>query len=168
MRRPRARGLADQLALPSPFDAHALCRDIAAQRSRPIVLAPMPLAAVGPCGLWLATDAADYICYERNTSPFHQDHIVLHEVGHILCGHDGAERLDVTLGGLFPDLAADTLRIMLARQHRGYLPAHETEAELFAYAILERAGRSRPEHARTGADPDSPAGRLSRILEDFR
>ncbi|WP_162562076.1 ImmA/IrrE family metallo-endopeptidase [Salinispora vitiensis] len=50
---------------------------------------PIDTTATGVCGLWVTTATKDYIAFERQTSPAHQDHIVLHELGHILCGHTG-------------------------------------------------------------------------------
>ncbi|MGW5446082.1 hypothetical protein [Streptomyces asiaticus] len=65
------------------------CHHLAAQRARPLRLHPLPAeaAATGACGLWLATDAEDHIFYERRTVPLHQEHIVLHEIGHLLFNH---------------------------------------------------------------------------------
>lgn len=40
-------------------------------------------------GAWI-TDAErsyEYIFYDANLSPLHQVHVQLHEVGHLLCGH---------------------------------------------------------------------------------
>jgi hypothetical protein len=152
---------ARQLPLPNPFDMPTLCREIGRRRGRPIVLAALPLAAAGPCGLWLATDSLDYICYEEHTSRLHQQHIVLHELGHILCGHGGAVPVDMTLAGLFAGPGIEAIRIMLARQHGDYLAAHEAEAERFAYTVLERVARSRPPRAEGADDPPS---RLARAL----
>jgi hypothetical protein len=164
LRRRRVRRLARRLPLPVPFDVTALCRDVGARRGRPIVLTALPLAATGSCGLWLATDTTDYICYELHTSAPHQQHIVLHEIGHVLCGHGGSEPLDTSLAMLFPQLSAQTLRIMLARQHRQYIAADELEAELFAYAVLARIA-SAPR--RPGTDePTDQAGRLARALDN--
>lgn len=101
------------------------------------MLTPLPMAALGPCGLWLAGEHADVICFEQNTSALHQEHIILHELGHILHEHTGAE----TLQDLFPNLSDATLRIMLARQHDAFSQRHEREAEQFAYAVLARASR---------------------------
>ncbi|WP_143466999.1 ImmA/IrrE family metallo-endopeptidase [Lentzea kentuckyensis] len=129
--------LARGLVLPSPFDIVELCARVSRRRRRRIVLAPMPLSALGPCGLWLAGEQADIICYEQDTSELHQEHIILHELGHILHDHQGAE----TLNALLPDLSGATLRIMLARQHDAFSAKAEREAEQFAYAVLARASR---------------------------
>lgn len=130
--------LAAKLDLPRPFDVRELCDRISAERGRPIVLTPLPMTLLGPCGLWLAGEHADIVCYEQNTSALHQEHIILHELGHILHEHSGAE----TMAKLFPDLGDETLRIMLARQHDSFSERAERQAENFAYAVLGRASRA--------------------------
>ncbi|MGI5502176.1 ImmA/IrrE family metallo-endopeptidase [Lentzea sp. CA-135723] len=130
--------LARKLRLPQPFDVHALCARVAADRGRPITLIPLPMASLGPCGLWLAGDREDVVCYEQHTSALHQEHIILHELGHILHGHEGSE----TMSALFPDLSGETVRTMLARQHETFGERAEREAEDFAFAVLARASRA--------------------------
>lgn len=163
----RARMLARRLPLPEPFDLHRFCDSIAAVRGRAIVLAPLPLSVAGPCGLWLASTRTDLICFEADTSPLHQRHIVLHELGHMLCGHGGSEVLRNSLADLVPQLGTRTLQIMLARQHAGYLQRQEAEAEAFAYAIAERLGKQvadPPASADTSA-ADARTRRLTDALE---
>jgi len=161
----RARVLSRTLVLPDPFEVAELCRITGQLRGRPIVPTAMPLAALGPCGLWLAAESVDYVCYEKDTSAPHQQHIVLHELGHILYGHGNCEPLHEVLGGLFPQLDSRTLKIMLARWHNRYSDAHEREAETFAYAVLDRVRRRQPDRTRTDS-ADDQIGRLSRVLED--
>jgi hypothetical protein len=74
-----------------PFDLNALLDQLEADRGRPIELVPFSATAPGePCGIWVGTDRLDLIYYEEATSPLHQDHIILHEVGHMVCDHTGA------------------------------------------------------------------------------
>ncbi|MGI5238844.1 ImmA/IrrE family metallo-endopeptidase [Dactylosporangium sp. CA-139066] len=132
----RVRRIIRELDLPRSFDLRTLTETIAARRGRPIVLTAMPLSAAGPCGLWLATASTDYVCFEQHTSPLHQHHIVLHELGHVVCGHGGSQSIKNLLGELAPQLSATTLDIMLARHHGTYQDVQETEAELFAHMVL--------------------------------
>jgi hypothetical protein len=141
----RVRGIIRELDLPQPLDVNELTATIAARRGRPIVALAMPLSAAGPCGLWLATDSTDYVCFERHTSPLHQQHIVLHELGHLVCGHGGSQSVQNLLGALAPQLSATTMAIMLARHHDAYQALQETEAELFAYATLRLTAATRPD-----------------------
>ncbi|MER7406717.1 hypothetical protein ABT373_30670 [Streptomyces sp. NPDC000070] len=76
-----------------------------------------------PSGMWVATAQADYVLYEEQTSPMHQRHIILHEIGHMVCGH--------------PSAAGIALRMR-------YSDRQEQEAELMASLIMETAARSSP------------------------
>ena len=135
--RRRCRARLRDLPLPVPFDVHELCDRLAARRGRPIRLLPVA-GLTGVCGLWIATDTTDLICYERDTTRPHQEHIVLHELAHVLCDH-----YPVSLPGehdttaLFPDLDPAMVRAVLGRA--GYSSAEEREAETLASLIRQRA-----------------------------
>ena len=133
------------LTLPVPFELRAFCDRVAASRGRPIELRPVVTDA-GPWGLWAASDSTDYIFYESDTSPLHQEHIVLHEVSHLICGHRPVPATEEDLlGELFPDLSPDTVRRVLGRIT--YSRAEEREAEMLASVILERISARRPRGA---------------------
>lgn len=140
--RRRCAALLRDLPTPVPFDARALCEQVAARRGRPIRLIPMA-RLTGVCGLWVATDTTDLIFYEGKTTPPHQDHIILHELGHVLCGHcpvslPMAEQARL----LLPDLDPEMVRRVLGRA--GYSTVEEQEAEMLASLIRQR---ERPIHA---------------------
>jgi hypothetical protein len=40
-----------------------------------------------PFALWIGLHTMDSIFYERNTQPWHQEHLILHEIGHMLLEH---------------------------------------------------------------------------------
>jgi hypothetical protein len=124
---------------------HILCDQIAARRGRPIRLIPMA-GLTGVCGLWIATDATDLICYERDTTRPHQDHIILHELSHLLCEH-----FPVGLpAALLPDLDPAMVRAVLGRA--GYSTAEEREAETLASLIRQRATTRTLLHEALGDD----------------
>lgn len=76
------------VSIPQPFDLDAFCAVVAAHRGRPLVLQPMPGLSTGaPCGLWISVPTADYVFYDPETSRLHAEHIVLHELAHMLSGH---------------------------------------------------------------------------------
>jgi hypothetical protein len=156
VRRRQFRNKALDLPLEAPFDVRELCARIGVERVRPIVLLGVQLASHGVSGLWLATDKADLICYEANTSKPHQEHIILHELGHILHGHGGSSTVSDALAPLFPALEPDALRIMLARRHHTYAADEERQAEDFAYIVLARANQGIGTNGST---------RLSQVLE---
>lgn len=92
----------------------------------------------GVCGLWIATDTTDLVCYERDTTRPHQDHIILHELSHLLCDH-----FPTTLPKalhtetLLPNLDPAMVRTVLGRA--GYSTDEEREAETLASLIRQRA-----------------------------
>ncbi|WP_333736236.1 hypothetical protein [Streptomyces sp. IBSBF 2806] len=120
-----------------PLQVDALCRTLGERRGRPIHLVPYSLPVPGPFGVWIATGASDYIVYQRETTKSHQDHIILHEVGHILAGHDGDDGDDDLWALMMPDIDPQMIRRALRRT--SYDQEHEREAELVATIILEWA-----------------------------
>ena len=135
--RRRCEARLDTLDLPVPFEVGAFCRGLAAQRGRAIMLRLVTNAA-GPHGLWLAAEGADIIFYQKHTSPAHQHHIILHELSHLLCGHQPELAQDmVTPQRLLPDIRQATVRGVLSRS--AYSNDEEREAELLASLILERS-----------------------------
>lgn len=86
----RCRRLLASVPLPDPFSLPKLIQNLSHQRGRPLRVLPFPTepASGGPYGLWIATDTDDVILYEKNTSLLHQEHIILHEVGHIVTSTD--------------------------------------------------------------------------------
>ena len=131
-----------QLDLPDPFAARSFCEALGEQRGRPIRLRAVP-GGEGACGVWVSAPAADLIFYEKNTSPLHQEHIILHEVSHLLCGHAPVPVTEQeTSRLLFPDFDLETIELVLPRA--GYSTEEEREAEILASLILERAAPGSP------------------------
>jgi len=140
------------LDLPVPFEVRALCDALAAGRNRPILLQPIT-TPTGLSGLCLALPAADLILYEQQTSPLHQQQIILHEVCHLLCGHRLAQAGPAELPQApFLHLSQETVQRLLRRA--GYSAKDEQEAELLASLILERAAE-RPRAAIRAASPEA-------------
>ncbi|WP_060575585.1 MULTISPECIES: hypothetical protein [unclassified Pseudonocardia] len=119
--------------IPRPFDLDELLDRIERHRERPIDLHATRISG-GPCGLWLRRDDADVIVYPENTSTVHQTHIVLHEIGHMVCEHRGACALDLgSVGGLVSPERALLAEHMLARSTYG--TDDEQEAEMVGTLI---------------------------------
>jgi hypothetical protein len=138
--RRRCAALLRDLPVPVPFDVRALCEQVADQRGRPIRLIPMA-RLTGVCGLWIATDTTDLIFYEQQTTAPHQEHIILHELSHLLCQHTPAPvPLAEQAQPLLPDLDPEIVHRILARA--GYSTAEEREAELLASMIRQREPRA--------------------------
>ncbi len=168
LRKAGARRLAD-LGLPEVADVAELCRHLGEVRDRPITLVPMQMPSSHPCGMWVAARDEDLIFYDANTTGAHQEHIILHELGHIICCHRGAGGLDEAASRLlFPNLDPELVRDMLLRAT--YDDVQEQEAEIIAYLLSQRMGNAEQRHAvppspdagAAGGDPGRTA-MLSRI-----
>jgi hypothetical protein len=126
-------------------------------RGRPLVLQELPehVAAIGVCGLWMGTDKADYVFYEARTAPLHREHIILHEIGHVLCDHHRGvtDRADDLAGPLVGDLQPHALKRLMART--SYTTSEEQEAEMIA-SLIQSAGKP--------GRPPGPLGRLGAFL----
>jgi hypothetical protein len=117
------------------------------------------------CGVWVAGTTTDYIFFEQATSRLHQEHIILHEIGHILCGHRPTPLLDEEYSLLLlPDLDVEMVRRVLRR--RSYSGDQEQEAELLASLILKPAGRAvLPVVRQAGSEAAALLERLEAVLD---
>ena len=163
LRRRCERRLKD-IPVPNPFDLDVFSAALAAHRGRPLTLQPMPgLSAGAPCGLWISVPAADYVFYDPETSRLHAEHIVLHELSHMISGHTTGVGTDPEAGDgvvarLVPDLDPRTIDTILGRA--SYTTAQEREAETLASLIR---ARSTPGPA-TGRQPRDTLGRVADVL----
>ncbi|AEW98629.1 hypothetical protein [Streptantibioticus cattleyicolor] len=125
-----------RLDIQPPLRVDELCRKLGEQRGKPIRLVPWALPIPGPFGLWMSRPDIECIFYQRETTRVHQDHIILHEIGHILADHqdDGGSS---DLPDLGPDYPGDLVTRGLRRTC--YTEDYEHEAELVATIIQEWA-----------------------------
>ncbi|WP_327069872.1 ParH-like protein [Kitasatospora sp. NBC_01302] len=130
----RCQQTVDALELPAPFDAVRFIAGLAEQRGRPIELIPVSGRPNLPCGLLVTTDEADCILYAADTTPLHQQHILLHEAAHLICRHHESAPATQTL---LPHLNGSLVQRVLGRTV--YSEPQEREAELVASLILHRA-----------------------------
>jgi hypothetical protein len=139
--------------IPEPFDLGVFCENLATRRGRRLHLHPYDVSISGqlPCGFYLAVRDEDHIFFDGRTSPLHRDHIVLHEIAHMLFGHGTDSGLREAAGRLMPSIDQHTIETMLART--SYTTEHEHEAELLATLI---AGSAASPPARAVGDHVAP------------
>jgi len=104
----------------------------------------------GLCGLYVSTAGADYIYTPLRTTLFHREHIALHEIGHLIAGHQGGVGVSDLAPDLLPDLSPSLVRAVLGRT--SYTSEQEQEAEYFATLVVKRSRPGRPDD-RVAADP---------------
>jgi hypothetical protein len=136
--RRRIEGLLDGLHLPSPLDVDALTRHIAATRGRPILLVPHRELA-SPCGLWIALPDVDMVFYEAETSGRRHEHAVLHQLGHVVCGHTPVDPVPAhVVAQMLPNLDPGLAHTATGRS--SYAEREEREADLAASLVMRHAG----------------------------
>jgi hypothetical protein len=137
--------------IPAPFDIDVLCERVAAKRGRRLLLESQAGVSGSdvPCGVWIALAEVDVIFFEEATSPLHRDHIIRHEIGHMLLGHDKVPGSGLQLDGrAFGNIDPKTIVSMLGRAR--FDSQQEYDAERLAYLIAERAGRPKPSAGQLG------------------
>jgi hypothetical protein len=148
------------LDLPTPFDLAAFCERLGQRRGRSIHLRAVPLPADSPSGMLVSTLTADHVLYQANTTPLHQEQIVLHEIGHLLWEHAAGHTVtDQSFRLLLPALDSSAIQCILGRD--GCSGAEEQQAELMATVILQKVAawtRTQPRLV-----PDSYADTISRL-----
>lgn len=134
------------LEIPEPWNLRQFIDRVAEKRGKPIALTGhRGLRAAGfPCGLLAEMDDLTLIVYEERSSQYMVEHTVLHEIGHLLLGHEGErmhESLGEYLGGFVGSSSIARMETMLARGV--FDTTKEQEAETFANLIMP-AIRRRP------------------------
>ncbi|MET9535882.1 hypothetical protein ABZY02_35950 [Streptomyces sp. NPDC006649] len=82
--RSAARQLIEKLPeLPQPWCIETLCQALERTRGRQLRLHPISRPSF-PSGLWHDDGTADHIFYRASAKGYYRDHIILHEICHIL------------------------------------------------------------------------------------
>jgi hypothetical protein len=130
--------------VPYPWDINQFLDRLERHRGRDIDLCAISWTVGDSCGAWQQRADHDVIAYAENTSGFHQDHIILHEIGHMISQHRGHCVLSEDQAQrIAPDLAPAAFAHLLERSTG---EAEEHEAEAIASLIHQRA-RIRPQLA---------------------
>ncbi len=125
-------------SLPEPWGIDELCERLAEQRGRELVVYPADLPAL-PFGLWYNDGERDYVIYRTGIQGYHRDHIILHEICHMLARHNTVE-LPLDEG---EDSHADVVSRLVENAMRNrFNSLQEETAEMFASKVLKLARRS--------------------------
>jgi hypothetical protein len=153
------------LEISEPFDIQQLCARLGDRRGRRIYLTALDITADMPCGMFVSTSRFDAIFYRADTSRPHQEHIIGHEIGHLLCQHTTAPVTDSeAIRLLLPDLDPALVQRMLSRS--GYDATEEREAEIIASLISRKASRAAATHQpNPPRAADEVVNRIARSLE---
>lgn len=147
----QADALLGQVGLPLPFDVREFCRRVGELRGRPLLLVPQPAGSMTEAvGLLVGLRQRDEIHYVADTSTYHQQVIILHEVGHLVSEHGGVHT-PLPLQLLGDDWDPRVLERLRAR--RRYDDDDEREAEGFATAVLDRVAEHTGHAAATSSPP---------------
>jgi hypothetical protein len=161
--RQRVRSVLAAVPMPRPWSMNAWVDRLEAWRGREIDLVPVAYRPGQPSGAWQARPDYDLIAYTEHTSALHQDHIIAHELAHLLCAHTGTCLMSESEAAeLAPDLAPRALSHLLTRVTSG---SDEYEAELIA-VLLMSAATSEPPAVQPGASGRAAdqARRLAALL----
>lgn len=128
-----------ELLVPRPWNRTAFLEALSHHRGRPIALVPIDAVTLQglPCGLWLQFRDHDEIGFHADSSSYHVDQTIMHEVGHMMLGHGGSTAADTTLRDLCPDIDFDALESVMKRSN--FDDDQEGEAETFADLLMSAA-----------------------------
>lgn len=161
--RQRVDDLLAHTGVPDPWDINEFLDRLERHRGRDIDLCAITWGPGDSCGAWQQHPDHDVIAYAENTSDFHQDHIILHEVGHMISRHRGRCVLSQEQAQrIAPDLAPAAFAHLLGRSSA---QIEEHEAEMIAVLIRQRAHT----HRQPAIDvlPTATAERLTRVAQIF-
>jgi hypothetical protein len=166
--RRRCKDLIREFKVPKPFDLGQFKRELERVRNRRIQFVPVKTTSKSPCGLWLAAGDTDYVFFEAATSPLHQVHIALHELGHMLWEHQGISPFTADyLTHAMPTLDPAAMQRVLGRTT--FSASEEQEAEMFATMVGERGAITEVTHRPVEFSPDTAEllGRLAAGLSSL-
>jgi hypothetical protein len=125
------------LPLSDRLSIEELCRHIGELRQRSVRLILLTLPSAGPHGLWVSTESHDYIFVEQLLVPVHQQQVILHEIGHVVCDHHASPILTEEASQLLlPSLDVNVVRQVMGREHSN--SEAEIEAEFVGSLIGQR------------------------------
>ncbi|MBT2412746.1 hypothetical protein J7I94_19645 [Streptomyces sp. ISL-12] len=141
--RKRCEAVVAELLLPPEAGLEEVCDLVADRVGQPVHTLTMPLGGVAS-GMTILLERELWICADQDTSAWHQVHVQLHELGHLLMGHEkepavAEEALTLWTPSLDTGVAMRHMGIGPAFwRHHAYDKPAEMEAEIVASLLEER------------------------------
>ena len=152
--------------LPDSPDTDDLIAAVQQHRGRKMqILTAPPELSASVCGMWVETPSVDLVFIAESAAPFAREHVLLHEIAHMLLGHGEARGPQSGLAQLMPDLDPSLLQKVLGRS--SYEDPQEYEAELLATLLQSRTRSSRPDSG-GASDASSETALFGRITTSRR
>lgn len=133
------------ISLPESFTLDDVVSAIEHRRETTIKIIEFPEIKPedGLFGIWLNTKFGDYVLHAPASSELHRRQIILHELAHMILGHDLAVGQS-SAAKLFPDLPENTVIRTLARGHDDNQLEREAEslADRLAHSLRQSAQQS--------------------------
>jgi hypothetical protein len=104
------------LGLPAHMTLDELIDWITARRQRRIIVIETALlAGKSICGLWVPKDKIDVIYHARTSGPLHRQQMILHELSHMVLGHDSNPATAERGVSVFKEISGEVVQRALAR-----------------------------------------------------
>jgi hypothetical protein len=130
------------LGLGYPFDEFSIdhfVQHVQHYRNRPILCVPYPFSP-GISGAWIYGNQLDFIIYRSNTHRIHQNHVILHEIAHMLLKHPLHPIKDILSPELLEDLQMPMGHLRALEVNRAK-DVVEQEAEYFVALVQKQVVR---------------------------
>ncbi|WP_295689329.1 hypothetical protein [uncultured Brevibacterium sp.] len=133
------------ITLPDSFTLDDIVSAIEQRRDTTIKILEFPEIKPedGLFGIWLNTKFGDYVLHAPAPSELHRQQIILHELAHMILGHDLAVGKS-SASELFPDLPENAVVRTLARGHDDNQLERDAEslADRLAHSLRRNAQQS--------------------------
>lgn len=118
----------------SDFNVPGFVQHLESIKQKSFHFVPCKLVQYGVFGMWITSDRDELFFYERATVLAHRIHIIMHEIGHMLCGHQTEYRTPKQVTNILQSSQFDLLGVCRQNQkgRNGEIDDKEQQAEMLA------------------------------------